>query len=543
MKKILLIVITVVALQSCGESFLDVVPYSFTSPENFYKTQVDFELALNGCYDNINASSVQGLGNYDTWGRGLYFILNGTTDEMITQGTSVPVEYAQWGYGAYTTDNKFIKNNWFFFNAGINRCNYLLEKINAVEFKDEARKAEIKAEATFLRGLYHYYLTMLFGAIPVYTSSAQDPFADRNPLSEVYDRIITDFTYAYENLNDRATNKGGANKYTAAGYLAKVYTYLGSCKRNNVGESLNFPLNSFTWVDADEMYTNALEVLDDVYLNSGYKLIDRYDFNFRETTKTFQYQECLFLAEASSDPGMQKINIWLNNLTPQGNANVNGGGYGWQRPLGEVYNRYVSEDKRLNHNCTGNFSGTIGEEIIDGIKYFIPRSIPYANTGWLSCGKFRYRDPKQKSLPTWATDGNFPLLRYADILLLRAEALYYSNNETEARDMLTLVRQRSALTTVNDLNTSYYKSDFIQELLDERSRELCFEGHRRFDLMRFGKYTEVINALSEEKTTGWFNDQVPTLKLNWAEFKMWLPLPVSEVDLNPNLIQNPGWVN
>ena len=139
MKKILLIVITVVALQSCGESFLDVVPYSFTSPENFYKTQVDFELALNGCYDNINASSVQGLGNYDTWGRGLYFILNGTTDEMITQGTSVPVEYAQWGYGAYTTDNKFIKNNWFFFYAGINRCNYLLEKINAVEFKEIGR--------------------------------------------------------------------------------------------------------------------------------------------------------------------------------------------------------------------------------------------------------------------------------------------------------------------------------------------------------------------------------------------------------------------
>lgn len=541
-KYIFLLLITVFTLQSC-ESFLEVIPYSFTSPENFYKSEADFELAINGCYDIINAGSVQTLGNYDTWGRGLYFMLNGSTDEMITQGTSVPIEYSQWGYGSYTSDNKFIKNNWFYFYAGINRCNYLLEKIENVDFTNDARKTEIKAEAIFLRGFYYYSLANLFGGVPLYTTSAQDASAPRNTLEETYNRILSDLTYAYENLSDRATNKGGANKYTAAGYLAKVYTYLGSCKKNNVGESLNFQLNSFDWVDADKMYVEALKVTTDIVLNSGYKLIDRYDFNFRETTKSYQYQECLFLAEASSDPGMNKINIWLNNLTPQGNSNVNGGGYGWQRPLGEMFNKYIPEDKRLNHNITGNFSGTIGEETIDGVKYYIPRSISSANTGWICCGKFRYRDPKQKTLPSWASDGNFPLLRYADILLLHAEALYFNNQENEARNILTEVRNRSALTVVTDLNFAYFKADFIEELLDERSRELCFEGHRRFDLIRFGKITETINNLSIERTTGWYNDQVPTLKSSWEEYKIWLPVPVSEIDINPNLIQNQGWVN
>jgi len=519
-----------------------VVPYSFTSPENFYKTEGDIELALNGCYDIVNAGSVQTLGNYDTWGRGLYFMLNGTTDEMITQGASVPVEYAQWGYASYNSDNKFIKNNWFFFYAGINRCNYLLEKIDAVEFGKEERKTEIKAETRFLRGYYYYMLANLFGGVPIYTTSQQDAFAARNSLQETYKQIIADLQFAYLNLNDRATNKGGANKYTAAGYLAKVYTYLGSCKKNNVGESLNFPMNSFSWVNASEMYSEALKVTNDIVLNSGYKLIDRYDFNFRETTKSYQYQECLFLAEASSDPGMNKINIWLNNLTPQGNSNVNGGGYGWQRPLGEMYNRYALEDKRMNHNITGNFSGTIGEETIDGVKYYIPRAISYANTGWISCGKFRYRDPKQKTLPSWASDGNFPLLRYADILLLHAEALYENNKETEARAVLSEIRNRSALTNVADLNSSYFKSDFLTELLEERSRELCFEGHRRFDLIRFGKITSTIQGLSTDRATGWYNDQVPTLQTNWADYKIWLPIPVSEIDINPNLTQNPGWV-
>lgn len=540
-KNIFILICSVLLLQSC-DSFLDVVPYSFTSPENFYKTEADFELAINGCYDIINAGSVQTLGNYDTWGRGLYFMLNGTTDEMITQGTSVPIEYAQFGYASYNSDNKFIKNNWFFFYAGINRCNYLLEKIDAVEFFKEERKTEIKAEARFLRGYYYYMLANLFGGVPVYTTSQQDPFKARNSLQETYEQIIQDLRFAYENLKDRATNKGAANKYTAAGYLAKVYTYLGSCKKNNVGENLNFPLNSFQWVNAATMYSDALKLTNDIVLNGGYKLIDRYDFNFRETTKSYQYQECLFLSEASSDAGMNKINIWLNNLTPQGNSNVNGGGYGWQRPLGEVYNRYSTEDKRLNHNITGNFSGTIGEETIDGVKYYIPRPIPSANTGWLSCGKFRYRDPKQKALPSWASDGNFPLLRYADILLLHAEALYENNQETEARSMLTEVRQRSALLNVADLNSVYFKADFLEELLDERSRELCFEGHRRFDLIRFGKITETINNLSTERTTGWYNDQVPTLKTNWADYKIWMPIPISEMDINSNLIQNPGWV-
>ena len=303
-----------------------------------------------------------------------------------------------------------------------------------------------------------------------------------------------------------------------------------------------FALNSFDWVDAADMYSTALTVSNDIIANSGYKLTEHYDYLFRETTRSAQYEETLLAAEACDDAGNYKINVILNNLCPQGNRNTVGGGYGWQRPLGELWFKYNDDDFRKTYNLTGNFSGPVITEDIEGVNYFAPRAIPNTNTGWYCGGKFRMRDPKEKALTSWASDLNFPLLRYADILLLNAEARYITGDEPGARNVITTVRERVALTDVNLLNTAYYKTDFIEELLDERSRELCFEGVRRWDLMRFGVYTDVINSLTTDRSLGWYNTNVPTLQANWEEFKIWVPIPISETDVNLNLVQNPGWI-
>ena len=543
MKKIIYIILALgFLMSSCGEDFLETVPYSFTSPENFYQTEADYELAINGVYDVINSSGIQGQGNLPTWGRGLYFMLNGSTDEMVANGATGGVTYAPFGNASYTSDSEFLRYNWFYWYAGISRANFVIQNIEKVNFSNTARQAEIKYEAVFLRGLYHYYLANLFGGVPVYTTSVQDPEAARQPLSEVYDQIIDDFTDAYDNLPGAASIKGRANKWTAAGFLVKVYTYLGSCKTNNVGASMAFALNSFDWVDAADMYSTALTVSNDIIANSGYKLTEHYDYLFRETTRSAQYEETLLAAEACDDAGNYKINVILNNLCPQGNRNTVGGGYGWQRPLGELWFKYNDDDFRKTYNLTGNFSGPVITEDIEGVNYFAPRAIPNTNTGWYCGGKFRMRDPKEKALTSWASDLNFPLLRYADILLLNAEALYMTGDEPGARNVITTVRERVALTDVNLLNTAYYKTDFIEELLDERSRELCFEGVRRWDLMRFGVYTDVINGLTTDRSLGWYNTNVPTLQANWEEFKIWFPIPISETDVNLNLVQNPGWI-
>lgn len=180
-----------------------------------------------------------------------------------------------------------------------------------------------------------------------------------------------------------------------------------------------------------------------------------------------------------------------------------------------------------------------------GVRYYVPNVLPTNNTNpnvaGYSMGKYRSMDPALRNMIGWANSINIPLLRYADILLLHAEAQFFTGNETAARSTITLVRQRAVRTgsTVATLNTAYFKSDFVTELLDERSRELCFEQWRRIDLARFNKYDQAIADMGT--TVGFYNPLVTTIKQNWKPERIWLPIPLAQIDLNSNLVQNPGF--
>jgi hypothetical protein len=228
-----------------------------------------------------------------------------------------------------------------------------------------------------------------------------------------------------------------------------------------------------------------------------------------------------------------------------GNRELVGGGTARLTPLGELYRKYNATDFRRDWNITGNLAATAITENVEGDNYYVPAK---ANiTRAIYNAKFRYRDPKVKAplFPTANSDGNYPVLRYADILLIHAEAIFYTTGDaTLARTFLSQVRKRALIapaTTTTVLDVAYRKTDFVQELLDERSRELCMETQRHFDLARFGRYTAAINSLSSDKNVGWFNTAVPVLQANWAPYRIWFPIPLTELSLNKNLVQNPGY--
>lgn len=535
--------IIVLAFMSSCEDYLETVPYSFTSPENFYQSPKEAEMALTGVYNVLTAGNVQGSGNQSTYSRNLMFMLNGANDEALVRDGFNNVDYSVWGNGGFTAQSSFLDESWFFFYAGINRANYLIENIQEIDDFTGNRKIEIEAEAKVLRGYYHMILAMMHGGIPVYTSFIQDPEKARQPLEEVYAQIIEDYEFGYNNLPDRATEASHVNKWTAAALLAKVHTYLASAKNSGL-QNFGLALNSFDWVDVSSHYQQALTYTTDLKNNSGYELIENYDYLFRENTKQHQYRECLLTGEATSDPNQDVINVILNAFIPQGNRGSVGGGYGWYRPTGELFYKYDTADVRFTNNVTGNLGGNRnGREVeeIEGVRYFIPSSISSPNTGAMSIGKYRMMDPQQKVIATWASSMTLPLLRYADVLLLHAEAQYFTGDEPGARSTLSIVRQRAVKegSSLDDLNTAYYKDDFAEELLDERSRELCFENWRRFDLARFNKYDETIASLSPD--AGRWNVIVPDLQQNWKPEKVWFPIPLPQIDLNQNLDQNPGY--
>ena len=542
-KYICLTAIFVSLLTSCKKDFLEGKPYSFTTIENFYKTAADAELGLAGCYNTLNAGSAQGQ-EIGIFQRPMPYMVEGSTDENINRdGFASPI-YTPLGLASWNSQTDYIQQVYLGLFIGINRCNTLLAKVGDIEM-DAIRKKEIIGEATFLRGLYYYYAGMLFGGVPVFTSIPQDATKPRQSLKEVFTQVISDFDLAYQTLPQRAKISGRANKWSAAGFLAKAYAYLGSSKLNGNGADLNFALNSFDWVDASDMYNKAKVLTTAIIAGSGYTLIPKYDYLFRENNcNKFKYEECLFVVEAAASAiGVQ--NIYIDAFIPMGNRELVGGGTARLTPLGEFYRKYDTTDFRRDWNITGNLAATAITENVEGDNYYVPAK---ANiTRAIYNAKFRYRDPKAKA-PLFSTsnsDGNYPVLRYADILLIHAEAIFYTTNDaTLARTFLSQVRKRALIapaTTTAVLDAAYMKTDFVQELLDERSRELCMETQRHFDLARFGRYTAAINALSGDKNVGWFNTAVPVLQANWAPYRVWFPIPLTELSLNRNLVQNPGY--
>lgn len=261
---------------SCSK-FLEEKVYSFSSLESLY-TPEGIELALTGVYDIINATSVQGTGNQSLWGGRLPWVLM-LGDEVVGNFSKLTGDQLNIASGALSTENTYISDAWFFLFAGINRANNVINNISQIDIAED-RKKEIIGEARFLRGFYRLNLVWMFGAVPMPEGIDDNPYAERESLSVVYQKIEEDLLFAYQNLNHRNNKTGRVNKWTAAAFLLKTYTYLASCKENNVGGNLNFSLNSFEWVNATAYYEKAEIIGRDLFANSQYRLLEEYRYNF-----------------------------------------------------------------------------------------------------------------------------------------------------------------------------------------------------------------------------------------------------------------------
>lgn len=550
-----IILILFIFSASACDDFLEEDPYSFVSGENFYTSATNAELGLTGVYNVMNTGSIQNQTNQALWGRGIHYLLM-HGDEIIGNLPDISAaNHKDIASMAYNSESSFVSDAWFALYVGVNRANYIIKYVPAISM-DPDRKAEIIAEARFLRAFYELYLTWLFGAIPLPVDPTGDIYLERSPLSVVYASILNDLDAAYKNLPDRNSRPGRVNKWTAAGFMVKVYTYLAAAKTNNVAADMDFELNSFDWVDADDSYRKAETIARDIYDNAGYSLENPVYKAFLADTKNDQKKECLMVVQSGPD-GSNNYYLFSYLTGPQGSVGINGGNYGWMRPLGELADKYNMQDSRFFWNIQGNLGGTASTSI-NGAKYFTPYVVNATGSN-LCLTKFRQSDPALRTaigMPTWASNIDFPVLRFSDIMLLLAEAMYMNGDETAARSMITEVRKRACTngisvdqTTLNTLNSVYYKADFMQELMDERSRELCGENWRRIDLIRMGTFVSTIKSLKREALAGspyyYFNRSVGTLADNLGNdnHKIWYPIPKREIAVNPTLIQNPGYGN
>lgn len=489
MRYILTTIVLALITFSCSEDFLNKAPLDTINTSNFYQTEADAIAAVNGAYQPLQ------------WPK-LYNLRMWTSDIMAGNsivgagGGDDGWETIDMANFVTTADNTGVIDLYRGPAPGILRCNVVLQKVPEMDINEDIKNRTL-GEAHFLRGLYYFILVRYFGDVPLILEP-QAPGDDMRPFRTdktlVYQQIIEDLEQAKILLPEKssysARDLGRATKGAATGLLAKVYLTLGK------------------WEEVVSL-SNEVSAL-------GYTLNANYGDNFDVHKKNSQESlfEVQFVSDAGEDFNSNENQCsWLSTFTGPRNSDMVAGGWGWNQPLQEFVDAYEVGDKRKDVTI-----------LYDGCPKFdtMDYDPAYSTTGY-NLRKFLV--PKSVSATYNNSPLNFPVLRYADVLLMKAEALNNLNRTSEAEAPLNEVRTRAGLTAIRGLT----QNEFKEVVLHERRMELAFEGQRWFDMIRIDNGQ-------------WGLDFLHSIgKVNATEKHLLFPIPLKEIESNPNLEQNAGY--
>lgn len=488
--KIALYALLTLTMVNCSDDFLDKTQPDTINTGNYPKTGEELITLVNGAYQPLQRPK---LYNMRMWTSDIF----AGNSIVGAGGGDDGLETTQLSNFVTSTDNQGVLDLWRGPWPGILSSNIIIKTAPELNI-DETIKNRCLGQAYFLRAHYYFILVRFFGDVPLVTEPQDvngDLYPARAPKTEIYKLIISDLEKAIQFLPTKQqygdSDKGRASKGAAIGALAKVYLTLGQ------------------WQKVVDL-TTQLEGM-------GYALNTDYSDNFNINKENSV--ESLFEVQYASDGG---YDFWSNEnqaswtstfMGPRG-ANFVGGGWGWNQPTQEFVNSYEAGDKRKEKTILYE-----GCPDYDGKKY----KANYSLTGY-NVKKFLV---PLSAFPSYDNSPlNFPIMRYSEVLLMKAEALNELGQTSLAIVPLNLVRGRAGLAAVT---SGLSQSAFRDKVLHERRMELAFEGQRWFDLIRVNDGQYGLNFLHSIGKT------------NASTKHLLLPIPQIERDRNPNLTQNPGY--
>ncbi len=539
MKRLLYVLPLLLLLASC-KKFLDTKPTDFLSPVNYYSTEAELNTALIGVYDPITSNNL--FMNF------IPTYIEACTDESFFARSGQTTEVEVYNF---TATESHVAGYWNDFYTGIERANVLIANINKPAM-DSTKRNQILAQALFLRAFYHFQLVKNFGDIPLKitpTVSVTDVAIARTPAKDVYAQIIKDMTWAEANLPTSTANAGPSrvSKTIAQGILARVCLYMAGNPINDAGKYSE----ALSW--AQKVVASGEHTLRETYnsaiTTTAYSQIfidhvqDKYDIK-----ESMWEAECYGngVVDATTSEGGRIGNqngIAFTGTFPTSVTDTIGYCYGFIQVTNRLYKLYGAGDLRRDWAIAPyNYNNTTFAR-----NYFTATQIYNRNPGkWRRSYETLY--PKHKN----NTATNFPLLRYADVLLMLAESENQVNGPTAvAYDAINKVKRRGyglptgTVSAAADLPTGLSKAQFQQAIQDERSRELCFEALRRGDLVRWGIFVSTLNSVGAEI----ISDPVAPANLKYAALggnnvvakHVLFPIPSGEMSVNKKMVQNPGW--
>lgn len=570
-KKILYVIFLLIGITSC-DSYLDLEPESTIGVDDFYTNTVQADIALAGIYSVFASDQV--------YGRDLSIIMESGTDEGYYNRRF----NENWTVGLYrhTVSDSYVLNFWTSLYNAVNLCNLFTEQLKKENFEDESEYNKLLGEALFLRAHAYSLLVKWYEEVPLTLTSTKDQSANNlAPATkvELYDQIIKDFTFASEhlpNVGDPGYVQGRATKMAAHGLMARVYMKMaGYPLKDNTKYALakaqceiviNSGLHSLN-PSASQIVVDTNGDSKIVVTTDGYR---KHFLNYIQST--YDTNESLFEISFRylRDQGLQ-----TDGRIGETNGiifNVGGGQPGFPFAFGGLSASpllnasYISENDSIrkawnipaygytNSGDAIKITNTLNRGFNPG-KYrrWEPANFDDLNSTPPAGSQEAYVILEEGPIFKNFTNINFPVLRYADILLMYAEAENEVNGSpsSDAIKYLDEVRNRAGLEPISTANPIAIssKENFFEEIVDERFRELAFEGLRKQDLIRWELLGTKLNLLEQSikgepnysPTNGDHQAYLrPSLFFD-ANKHLSLPYPLQEVQLNNKLNQKSNW--
>lgn len=530
--RILAIPAVLLGFSSCNKA-LEEEPYSFYSPENFYKNESDAKIAITGVYSAMY-----------TWEMYMQPFWNLTIlDDDHVSG-------ADWFLGTTGAGNPQgyfgVDGPWVGCYTIIGRANTVLENVSKIETNiDPDIKQRILGEAYFLRGWAYFQLVQLYGGVPVRLetlSMAPERNQPRNTVEEVYAAIIADFrkaeTMLFKTGDAKAGEPGRVTRGLAKGMLAKTYLTMASgAATGNVtvrgGQDNGYYTYTKTVVagyqniDSKKYFELARDKAMELILDNAYALFDSWKELWAKSSRN-KKEHMWELQSMTGTTFMNNLHNYFSALSTFGR------GATWC--TNNHYQDYEDADLRALEGVAHNYNTNTGTRYFypswQAAQYKVVNGLTYNNNGTTDDRAYviKYADVSDPLLAN--SDAYFPLMRYSEIYLIYAEAANEANEgpTTEAYTYLGKVRDRAHASAAP---ANMDKEQFRSFVIAERAREFALEGIRRFDLQRWGIYLQVMNKIG----TG--QNNISKVR---APRNLLLPIPLSEINSNQSIkINNPGW--
>ncbi|MGZ0014783.1 RagB/SusD family nutrient uptake outer membrane protein [Yeosuana sp. AK3] len=518
MKKILLTICIAITFYNCTKDFITRSSLTQIAEDNFWKSEQDAFLALNGVYSTLQSRSMYG-GNLNGWQGFPGF--DGLGDNAFNN--------FKWeGPGNFMEGNIDPSNGpteaiWNDLYRGIARVNSVIKNVELIseDLVDVDTKQELSGQAYFLRALLYFNLAVYWEDAPLITEpqTLEEAFVPKNSYAEITEQIREDLKLAVEFLPASHPNNlyGYATKGAALGLFARVQLY-----------------NK----EYDDPQYGVLALTQEV-MGLGYSLHPNYAELFTPANETSP--EILFSVRFlfGVDTNNGEIFSGTFNGFPKGDV----------RPMRNLANDYYCTDGlpitvsplyNPSNATRGNNRDPRANATIyynTGEVYLTEPLRTFQSNGPTTFGQKKYirTGPDSEGNAVFGEGSqDFYVIRYADILLMRAEAMAETGDIAGARDLVNQIRDRVGMPSVETVEGAVNQAQMIQIVRHERRVELALEGLRFMDLKRWGEIESAINRAISDNASG-YN---PVYRGGKSEV---FPIPQSEIDVNSNLIQHPDW--